>query len=616
MANLLRALGSSALIATLAVGASADTIYMKNGSVIRGTVVGFSDGVFTVLLGDGSGGAESRASLAGDEIERIEFEGGTDGASASLPPVDTTPEPRPASTSTVTPRPASTDQGRPPSQGGGAPDLGQSAGQSTVTIDPRADWTNSQFHVERGSRIRILASGSIKLDPTGRRTAGPGGVDVPDRDKLIPGRPTGSLIAVIGDDNDDFIYVGSQAEFVAERSGYLFLSVNEGYLRDNAGSFTANISVVPPGGGGSMARSGGMHGGTVGPPPVPARRDKTGEPEPLPSSEPADEPPASAPPVTTSRPTPRPEPARTGLPPGTATTVAREGDVAVEAALDWTNTKIRVQRGNLIRINASGTAQLNKTGMRSGPGGIEAPDNDKLIPTRPTGGLIAVVGDDNDDFVYVGQASEFVAQHDGILFLSVNEGNLRDNSGSYAAHVTVLQPQVVAPAAQQGGGQPPASAPASGESESLPRPVVGDSASGGGAAPQAPRSLPGIGEKGGTGEMVVQAKSDWTSTAIVVKRGSKVRITATGNAKLDAAGKASTPAGIQMPDPHKLIKDKPTGALVAVIGDDNSDYIFVGSAVEFTAQRDGLLFLGINEGELYDNSGFYTVRITVTPARR
>jgi hypothetical protein len=52
--------------------------------------------------------------------------------------------------------------------------------------------------------------------------------------------------------------------------------------------------------------------------------------------------------------------------------------------------------------------------------------------------LIAVVGDDNDDFVFVGSAIAFVAPHNGILFLSVNEGNLKDNTGAFVAKVKVL----------------------------------------------------------------------------------------------------------------------------------------------------------------------------------
>ena len=48
-----------------------------------------------------------------------------------------------------------------------------------------------------------------------------------------------------------------------------------------------------------------------------------------------------------------------------------------------------------------------------------------------TGALIAVIGDDNDDFILIGRSKDFVAQRDGVLFLGVNEGNLSDNSGNF-----------------------------------------------------------------------------------------------------------------------------------------------------------------------------------------
>jgi hypothetical protein len=59
------------------------------------------------------------------------------------------------------------------------------------------------------------------------------------------------------------------------------------------------------------------------------------------------------------------------------------------------------------------------------------PDNEKLMRSYPTGALIAVIGDDNDDFIFVGGRREFIAQRDGVLFLGVNEGNLSDNTGAY-----------------------------------------------------------------------------------------------------------------------------------------------------------------------------------------
>ncbi len=58
-----------------------------------------------------------------------------------------------------------------------------------------------------------------------------------------------------------------------------------------------------------------------------------------------------------------------------------------------------------------------------------------------------------------------------------------------------------------------------------------------------------------------------------------------------------------------------TGALIAVVGDDNNEFIFVGNSREFTATRDGALFLGVNEGNLDDNSGTFDVRIEIDPSK-
>ncbi len=76
----------------------------------------------------------------------------------------------------------------------------------------------------------------------------------------------------------------------------------------------------------------------------------------------------------------------------------------------------------------------------------------------------------------------------------------------------------------------------------------------------------------------------------------------------------STPSGVaSLDDSQKLLKNVATGALIAVIGDDNNDFIYVGASREFTATRDGALFLGLNEGNLNDNSGSYSVKIEILP---
>lgn len=119
----------------------------------------------------------------------------------------------------------------------------------TMNIDVAAkkDWTSSGLIVKRGDHIRVSASGTITLDPASGRTCGPEGIsDLPDPKKLMPEQPTGALIAVISSDNDDFIFLGRSGEFTAARDGLLFLSVNEGVLADNVGSFKAVVEVLGP----------------------------------------------------------------------------------------------------------------------------------------------------------------------------------------------------------------------------------------------------------------------------------------------------------------------------------------------------------------------------------
>lgn len=97
----------------------------------------------------------------------------------------------------------------------------------------------------------------------------------------------------------------------------------------------------------------------------------------------------------------------------------------------------------------------------------------------------------------------------------------------------------------------------------------------------------------------------WTNTGVVVKKGQRIRISASGRVSL-GKGQYTTPAGLgSIPDGQRLMKTEPTGALIAVIGDDNNDFVFVGSISEFLAPRDGTLFLGVNEGNLEDNSGAF-----------
>ncbi|MGH9970980.1 MAG: hypothetical protein ACREBG_24755 [Pyrinomonadaceae bacterium] len=221
--------------------AIADTIRLKDGSVIRGQVIGFKDQQFTILIGAGAKGRRSRTTIYVEDIESIEFDSATTAAAAALAnedigssnnsePARSNPQ---ADINVSNPRPT------------GSPTSGGAATFFTIKVAVRADsanngWTNSGLVVRKGQRLRISSSGRVSL---GRgRFSTPGGLStIPDTEKLMRNEPTGALIAVVGDDNDDFVLIGTRRDFIAQRDGVLFLGVNEGDLNDNTGAYDVVI---------------------------------------------------------------------------------------------------------------------------------------------------------------------------------------------------------------------------------------------------------------------------------------------------------------------------------------------------------------------------------------
>lgn len=292
----------TALVVPMAMG---DTLHLKNGSVLKGKVTNFADDQFTVMLDTGSGRFLSKATVYMGDVARIEFDSAAaapagDAASITTtqpteissrvidhparetkprntPPVETAPkntqpsdsqprevgppdsqpasppakDPEPSSPPekiekpVTAPAPASTSL---PSDSAEGERLTRKPGGpvKTVTVDVvgKRDWTSTGLIVKRGDHIRISASGNVILDPASGRSTGPEGItDLPDPKKLVADQPTGALIGVIGADNDDFIFIGRGSEFNAARDGLLFLSVNEGNLADNTGTYKAVIEI-------------------------------------------------------------------------------------------------------------------------------------------------------------------------------------------------------------------------------------------------------------------------------------------------------------------------------------------------------------------------------------
>lgn len=276
-----RAICSVLIAAALSIGVLGDTIRLKDGSIIKGRIVSFAGGRFVVAVGDGSRRREMTFSAA--EVESIQFDADQldPDRTGSATPIarDTVTSQDRNSTSTTTRgtgvtakiiyperQPARTDT----TPYGGAPARTDDPPATTTPARPnpsranaslakpvelnvkvRGDntangWTNSGWVVKKGQRIRISGSGEISIGG-GKKVTPSGAYDIDDGQKLLKNVPTGALLAVIGDDNNDFIYIGSDREFVAERDGALFLGINEGNLNDNSGTFDVKIEIRPDG---------------------------------------------------------------------------------------------------------------------------------------------------------------------------------------------------------------------------------------------------------------------------------------------------------------------------------------------------------------------------------
>jgi len=233
-----------ALFLTVALVAPtlADTIRLKDGSIIRGQVIGFRDQQFTVLIGAGSKGRRGRTTVYVEDIESIEFDSATTEAAGALANDTSAANREPATQPTRTNQPSDTlSVPRDP----GVRPISSAPTFFTIKVAVRADnanngWSNSGLVVRQGQRLRISSSGRVSLG-RGRFATPLGNSTYPDNEKLMRNEATGALIAVIGDDNDDFILIGTRRDFVAQRDGVLFLGVNEGDLSDNTGSYDVAI---------------------------------------------------------------------------------------------------------------------------------------------------------------------------------------------------------------------------------------------------------------------------------------------------------------------------------------------------------------------------------------
>ncbi len=188
--------------------AVADTIYLRDGRTIRGTLLGFVNGRFVVRVSSRLGPASIPSNNRGvrtdegeiqyfrpDQVDRIEIDGrALDDARVETRSVQ-------------------------------------------VTLD--SNWIDSGVDLRRGEKVQISASGVITV---GRARITPDGLRSTDPTSPLPRAAEGELIGAIGDDpRAPILELGSSREFTTDRDGRLYLTANRGSFSDARGSFTVQI---------------------------------------------------------------------------------------------------------------------------------------------------------------------------------------------------------------------------------------------------------------------------------------------------------------------------------------------------------------------------------------
>jgi len=189
--------------------AAADTIYLKDGRTVRGTLLGFIEGRFVVRVSSRLGPTNMNSSsqdvrtrddgeiqyFRPNEVDRIEIDG------------------------------RALDEAR--------------FETSSVQVTLDSNWIDSGVDLRRGERVQVSASGVITA---GRSRITPDGLRSSDPTSPLPRAAEGELIGAVSDDpRAPIIELGSTREFTADRDGRLYLTANRGTFNDARGSFTVQI---------------------------------------------------------------------------------------------------------------------------------------------------------------------------------------------------------------------------------------------------------------------------------------------------------------------------------------------------------------------------------------
>ncbi|MCA1593671.1 MAG: LecA/PA-IL family lectin [Acidobacteria bacterium] len=382
--------------ATLAV---ADTIYLRDGRVVRGTVIGFIGGRFAVRVNTAAGTSMTTTSAArtttaeqGEiqffrprDVDRVELEG------------------------------RSLEEARFETR--------------TVEVGLGPNWIDTGVDLRRNERVSVTASGTILA---GRSRITPAGLRTTDPNAPLPRAAEGVLVGAITDDpNAPIFEIGLSREFVADRDGRLYLTVNRSSYTDARGSFTAQVRTERD----FTPRRNNTAGNRD------ATRDASEDDSVFgdtPRAEPAPTRPRNPASGSSSDPfgTPRDRDLERRTP--------REVTVSVPGNSQGMDTGVDLRSGDQVTINATGTIVAGQRVGSVGPSGKQSGAGAFLgnprypFPQAGVGALLGVIRDtagrQSQPFL-VGAQLVFTAQADGRLYLLVNDDNYDDNSGQFSVRI-------------------------------------------------------------------------------------------------------------------------------------------------------------------------------------
>lgn len=131
-----------------------------------------------------------------------------------------------------------------------------------------------------------------------------------------------------------------------------------------------------------------------------------------------------------------------------------------------------------------------------------------------------------------------------------------------------------------------------------------------------PRDISGSGEEISA---VIPARNEWTSAGVIVRKGVRYRLSASGEWHMGGFCGRSGPSGLGSNSPlcfsflpPFILPEFQVGTLVGKIGRDGKPFQ-VGESLEFEADRDGTLFLRPNDGRgmTWDNTGQVTSKVSL-----